>query len=74
MSETIKTGGVGKSPAIEKINRLNAITNRMQAAAELEKRAFEAESRKAGEELARRKKILDEFSVSFRKLSETERA
>lgn len=27
MSESIKTGGVGKSPAIEKINRLNEVSS-----------------------------------------------
>lgn len=66
MSETIKTGGVGKNPAIEKINQLNA-SSRLQAAAELEKRAFQAESSRAKEELARRKRIVDEFTISFRK-------
>ena len=68
MSETIKTGGVGKSPAIEKINRLNALSSRMQAAAELERRAFDPKQDKAKEILAGRKRIVDEFDINFKKV------
>lgn len=67
MSNHIKTGGVGKNPAIEKINRLNEISSRMQAAAMLEKRAFDIENKRAGQELARRKQIIEDFHISFTK-------
>lgn len=67
MSETIQTGGVGKNPAIEKINSLNAVSTRQQAAAELEKKAFQAESGRAAEEIARRKQIIEEFDISFKR-------
>lgn len=67
MSESIKTGGVGKSPAIEKINRLNEVSSRMQAAAILEKKAFEAQSEKTRQTIARRKQIIEEFSISFKR-------
>lgn len=67
MSESIKTGGVGKSPAIEKINRLNEVSSRMQAAAILEKKAFEAQSEKICQETARRKQIIGEFGISFKR-------
>lgn len=40
MSKVIKVGGVGKSPAIEKMNRLNAISSQLEAAAVLEKNIF----------------------------------
>ena len=29
MSNTIQIGGIGKNPAIDKINRLNALTSRI---------------------------------------------
>lgn len=67
MSETIKTGGEGKSPAIEKINQINAISNRLQASAELEKKAFQTESSRAKRQLARRKQIIDELNISFKR-------
>lgn len=67
MSESIKTGGVGKSPAIEKINRLNEVSSRMQAAAILEKKAFEAQNEKTRQTIARRKQIIEEFSISFKR-------
>ena len=65
MSESIKTGGVGKNPAIEKINRLNAISSRMQAVSELEKRAFHAEEGRAKEALERRKRMMEEYRMDF---------
>ncbi len=67
MSNHIKTGGVGKSPAIEKINRLNEISSRMHAAAILEKQAFDAQNERARQELSRRKQIIEEFHISFTK-------
>ncbi|MBD5547929.1 MAG: hypothetical protein HDQ97_11105 [Lachnospiraceae bacterium] len=65
MSKHIKTGGVGKSPAIEKINRLNEISSRMQAASMLEKKVFDTQNEKARQELLRRKQIIEEFHISF---------
>ncbi len=67
MSESIKTGGVGKSPAIEKINRLNEVSSRMQAAAILEKRTFDAQNEKAQKVLSRRRQIIEEFGISFKR-------
>ncbi len=60
MKKTVKTGGMGKSPAIEKMNQLDALDSRIQAANELEKKAFEKNA-KAG---ARNQKI-EEFHISF---------
>ncbi len=67
MKETIKTGGVGKSPAIEKINRLNKITSRIQAAGERERKAFQKEEGRAKEVWEKRKGIVEEFHISFKK-------
>ena len=67
MKETIKTGGVGKSPAIEKINRLNKITSRIQAAGEMERKAFQKEEGRAKEVWEKRKGIVEEFRISFKK-------
>ena len=67
MKETIKTGGVGKSPAIEKINRLNKITSRIQAAGEMERKAFQKEEGRAKDVWEKRKGIVEEFHISFKK-------
>lgn len=73
MSESIKTGGVGKNPAIEKINRLNAVSSRVQAVSELEKRAFHAEDGRAKASLEKRKRIMADFKMDFgRKQDETD--
>lgn len=74
MSESIKTGGVGKNPAIEKINRLNAISSRVQAVSELEKRAFHAEEGRAKAALEKRKRIMEDYRIDFgRKQDGTDR-
>lgn len=65
MSKTIKVGGVGKSPAIEKINRLNAISSSLDAAALLEKKVFQTEQAKTQERLNKRKQIIENFGISF---------
>lgn len=67
MSKSIKTGGVGKSPAIEKINRLNEVSSRMQAAAMLEKKAFDMQNERAQAVLSRRRQIIAEFGISFKR-------
>lgn len=67
MSESIKTGGVGKSPAIEKINRLNEVSSRMQAAALLERKAFCEQQEKAAAALLSRQQIIEDFQISFLK-------
>lgn len=67
MSNSIKTGGVGKSPAIEKVNRLNELGSRMQAAKALEMKAFERQQESARGELSRRRQIVEEFHISFQK-------
>lgn len=66
MGESIKTGGVGKNPAIEKINRLNAVSSRVQAVSELEKRAFHAEDGRVKAALEKRKRIMEDFKMDFR--------
>ncbi len=67
MKNTIKTGGVGKSPAIEKINQLNKLSSRIQAAGELERKAFQKEEGRAKEVWEKRKGIVKEFHISFKK-------
>lgn len=67
MSECIKTGGVVKSPAIEKLNRLNEVSSRMQASAMLEKKAFDMQNEKAQTVLSRRRQIIKEFGISFKR-------
>lgn len=66
MSDPVRTGGVGKNPAIEKINQLSIISSRMQAATQLEKRAFDSENRKVRQQIERRKNIIKEFNINFK--------
>ncbi|MBE7718417.1 hypothetical protein [Lacrimispora indolis] len=70
MSKTIKSGGVGKSPAIEKINRLNAISSQLDAAAMLEQKVFRSEQDKAQQSLKNRKQIINDFAISFQEKNE----
>ncbi|MFW6677042.1 hypothetical protein ACOAOT_05210 [Lacrimispora sp. AGF001] len=70
MGKTIKIGGVGKSPAIEKVNRLNAISSSLDAATVLEKKVFQSEQAKAQERLNKRKQIIENFSISFQDKNE----
>ncbi len=70
MSKVIKVGGVGKSPAIEKMNRLNAISSQLEAAAVLEKNIFKSEQEKAQQRLKNRKQIINDFSISFQERDE----
>ncbi|GFI03597.1 hypothetical protein AALA79_02205 [Lachnospiraceae bacterium 64-25] len=67
MGNSIKTGGVGKSPAIEKISRLNELGSRMEAAAALEKQAFSKQQDSARRAVRRRRQIAEEFQINFRK-------
>lgn len=67
MGNTIKIGGVGKSPAIEKINRLNAISISIDAAIRLEQEVFNSEREKAKNDADRRSQIIQDFSINFRK-------
>lgn len=68
MGKTIQTGGIGKNPAIEKINQLSAISSRMQAVSELEKKAFLAENSRKKLQVERRKQIIDDFHINFRQM------
>lgn len=65
MGKTIKKGGVGKSPAIEKINQINAVSSRINAAAVLEQQIFHSEQEKARECLEKRAGIIRDFSINF---------
>lgn len=70
MSKVIKVGGVGKNPAIEKMNRLNAISSQLDAAAVLEQKVFHSEQDQAQQRLKNRKQIINDFSISFQEKDE----
>ncbi len=67
MGKTIKTGGVGKNPAIEKMNRLHAISSRMDAAGRLEQEVCAKAEGNRGESMERMKRIADAFSIDFQR-------
>ena len=56
MSESVKIGGIGKNPAIDKINRLNAVDVKKYAAKKMEELLL------AGEENAADKDVPIDFS------------
>lgn len=62
MGKTIKAGGIGKNPAIEKINRLRAMESDLDAAAQLEKEIFGSEDH---EWTGRMNEIIRDFSIDF---------
>lgn len=65
MGKTIKKGGVGKNPAIEKINQLNAVSSRIKAATVLEQQIFHSEKGKDRERIEKRAEIIKNFSINF---------
>lgn len=67
MSDSMETGGFGKNPAIDKINRIDAVKSRMNAVRELEKKVFQPVQPKQKAVLGRRNQILEEFQISFQK-------
>ena len=66
MKKTIQTGGMNKNPAIEKINRLNAITDRISAAEELRNKAFQEDQSMSGTATEAWEQIIDDFHISFK--------
>ncbi|MDD6626869.1 MAG: hypothetical protein PUF03_01300 [Lachnospiraceae bacterium] len=67
MSDSMETGGFGKNPAIEKINQVNAVSERIDAVSELESKIFSSKQPRAQAVLRRRNQIMEEFHISFRK-------
>ena len=72
MSDSMETGGFGKNPAIDKINRINTAKIRMSAVTEMEKKIFQPSQPKQRAALKRRKQIVQEFQISFQKGGKTE--
>ncbi len=70
MSDPMETGGVGKNPAIDRMNNLNAAQNRANAVAELEQRVFRPESPGAGDVLRRRRQLMEAFQMNFKRKEE----
>lgn len=72
MSDHMETGGVGKNPTIDKLNNLNAAQNRANAVLELESRTFQTESPRVKEVLQRRRKLMEDFQINFKRKGEKE--
>lgn len=67
MSEVIKTGGVGKNPAIDKMNQLANIQNALISAEILREIALIKHSQRGREEIRKRQEIVKEFQICFKK-------
>ncbi|MGL5437598.1 MAG: hypothetical protein ACRDBO_19790 [Lachnospiraceae bacterium] len=67
MNKTIKIGGVGKNPAIQKINSLNEVISQLNAGSILEKKVFCTENTQKQDLLRKRKQIIKDFSINFSK-------
>lgn len=72
MSDSMKTGGFGKNPAIDKLNRLNLADSQVSAVAELERRVFQTGQPQIENILSRRKKLMEEFHIDFRRKGKKE--
>ncbi len=72
MNDVMETGGVGKNPAIDKINNLNTAQNRANAVTELERRVFRTESPRSEEVLQRRRQLMEDFHICFKRKGEKE--
>ena len=67
MSDSMETGGFGKNPVIDKINRINTAKSRISAVSELEKKIFCPVQPKQKAVLDRRNQIAEKFQISFKK-------
>lgn len=67
MGKAIKIGGVGKNPAIQKINSLNAVSSRLDAGTRLVQKVFCTENTQKQELLRKRKQIIKDFTINFSK-------
>lgn len=67
MSDSMETGGIGKNPAIDKINQLNAQDNRMNVVSALESKMFSAMQPRAQAVLRKRSLIMENFHIGFPK-------
>lgn len=67
MSDSMETGGIGKNPAIDKINQLNAQDNRMNVVSVLESKMFSAMQPRAQAVLRKRSQIMENFHIEFLK-------
>lgn len=66
MGKTIKIGGVGKNPVIEKINQINQLSDRIEAASKIEQAVFAPEDEQIRDRLNQRRQIIHDFSISFK--------
>ena len=67
MSDSMETGGFGKSPAIDRINQRGTAGSRESAVSELERKVFQPAQPKQRAVLDRRKEITAQFQISFKK-------
>lgn len=67
MGETIKIGGVGKSPVIEKLNKLNAISAKQFAVEKLCQSIFNNKGSTKQEGVVNQEKIIEKFGLDFTK-------
>lgn len=72
MSDSMKTGGFGKNPVIDKLNRLNLADSQGNVAAELERKVFQTGQPQIDNILSRRKKLIEEFHIDFRRKGKKE--
>lgn len=68
MSDSMETGGFGKNPVIDKINRINTAKSRIGAVSELEKKIFCPVQPKQKAVLDRRNQIAEKFQINFKKV------
>lgn len=72
MSDSMETGGFGKNPAIDKINQLNLMDSKISTVAELESKVFQSGHPRTDNILSRRKKLMEEFHIDFRRKGKKE--
>lgn len=67
MRDSMETGGFGKNPAIDKINRINLVDSKINTVGELERKVFQTGHPRTDNILSRRKQLMEEFHIDFRR-------
>lgn len=65
MRKTVKIGGIGKSPVIEKINRVKEMESRYFAGELIKEKSLVHISEEGAKNLKKQYEIIDKFQINF---------
>lgn len=67
MSKTVKIGGIGKSPAIEKINQIREMESLHFAGELIKEKSLVNVAGEGAKNIAKQKAIIEQYQIEFQK-------